>query len=304
MRVHAIVVTHNAQKWVDACVGSLLHSALPVHVIVVDNASSDSTVAYIREHYPSVELVSMNENVGFGAANNVGLRLALAGGCDAVYLMNQDAWVHPETLACLTKCLEDFPEYGVVSPIHENRGGTLERGFAEYCGESVGCKYFSDLHKGGGFVQPVYDIQFVNAAHWLIRRECLLDVGGFAPVFYHYGEDGNFLQRVWHEGWKVGICPDAHAVHDRAGRAPSLVRDVQQLYASYLLFACNPNCPTIRTLPGAWRRLVVNLLLMDGRTSEIFWEQVENGIRDIPKILATRKITRSRIQQGQEGRFL
>ena len=63
-------------------------------------------------------------------------------------------------------------------------------------------------------LKDVYETKYVNAAAWLIPRNVLTKVGGFDPLFFHYGEDDNYLNRVIYHGFKVGICPHSRIVHD------------------------------------------------------------------------------------------
>ena len=110
--IYTIIVTYNGLKWYDRCFGSLRTSDVPVHTVVIDNASSDGSVAYIREHFPEVTVIEEKENLGFAKANNVGMRYALDHGADYVFLLNQDAWiVQPDTLARMIGISERHPEY-------------------------------------------------------------------------------------------------------------------------------------------------------------------------------------------------
>ena len=69
------------------------------------------------------------------------------------------------------------------------------------------------------------------AAHWLISRDCLLKVGGFSPIFPHYGEDNNYAERTIFHGFKIGIVPGAIAIHDREYREISAEK---RMYMSYV----------------------------------------------------------------------
>jgi len=66
-----------------------------------------------------------------------------------------------------------------------------------------------------GILGDVYEFPFVNAAAWLVTAEALQKIGGFDPIFIHYGEDDNFCQRIRFHGLKVGVVPDAKVRHDR-----------------------------------------------------------------------------------------
>ena len=77
MKIYTIVVTYNGEKWVDKCFGSLQQSNIPVHIVAIDNASTDGTIKKIKNDYPEVEIIINKKNIGFGQANNIGLQRAL-----------------------------------------------------------------------------------------------------------------------------------------------------------------------------------------------------------------------------------
>ena len=215
-RILVITVTYNAMKWVDRCFGSLRDSRHPVDVFVVDNGSSDGTAEYIRNHFPEVMLHCTGENYGFGKANNIGLEYALANGYDYAYLLNQDAWLMPETLGLLIDAMESDRAIGIISPMQMT--ADMERPdyrFEKWCPRRA----LKDVQRRRS--GKVYDVEFVMAAHWLISRECLENVGGFSPAFTHYGEDDNYVHRAQAKGYKVSVHSGALAVHDRDDRPMS-----------------------------------------------------------------------------------
>ena len=118
-----IVVTCNGMKWIERCLRSVRASAVPSDVMVIDNASEDGTPDWVREHFPEAIVSCSRDNLGFGAANNIGLRYALAHSYRYVYLLNQDAWVFPETFGTLVRAFdEDGREasgksLGIISPM-------------------------------------------------------------------------------------------------------------------------------------------------------------------------------------------
>ena len=208
-RILVITVTYNGMKWIDRCIGSLRQSSVPADVFVVDNASSDNTVEYLREHYPEVIVHETGANIGFGKANNIGFQHAVEKGYDYVYLLNQDAWVMHDTFSRLLEAMEEHPEYGILSPVQMTASLDKEdRNFREKC-LSSGKRYEDGL---------IYDVGFVMAAHWMMSRKCVVTVGGFSPAFPHYGEDDNYIHRALYHGFKVGFLMGVHAVHDRESR--------------------------------------------------------------------------------------
>lgn len=210
--IFVIIVTYNGMRWYDRCFSSLRDSVIPVQTVVVDNSPTEDDTVYIREHFREVMIIRTNENLGFGRANNLGMRYALDNGCDYVFLLNQDAWIESDTIATLVKIADNHPEYGIISPIHLNAERTkinMSLGIGVYYRNE---KLLSDMYLGQ--MEDIYDTNFVNAAAWLLPRKTLEIVGGFDPIFKHYEEDDNYLNRVIYHRMRIGVCPAARIVHD------------------------------------------------------------------------------------------
>ena len=223
-----IIVTYNAMPWAEKCFTSLRKSSIPSDVIVVDNGSTDGSQDFIRTHFPEVELIENNENLGFGRANNIGLQKALDDKYEYAYLLNQDAWILPDTFEKLIAVSQAHPEYGVLSPMQLKADG---RHFEDKFGRNVISRRqeFSPFFIDDMFFQrvgDVYEVSFVMAAHWLIPAKCLRTVGGFSPTFPHYGEDDNYLNRTNYWKFKIGIVPAAQAIHDRGDNNWSHEKDI------------------------------------------------------------------------------
>ena len=218
-KLFVIVVTFKGKQWYDRCFTSLRESTIPVQTIVVDNASNDGTVEYIREQFPEIHLIESKENLGFGRANNLAMRYALDQGCDYVFLLNQDAWVDSDTFEKLINIHLNHPEYGILSPIHLNAEKTgIEKALLTFLDDKkiTDQSLFEDLYFNR--TKELYDTKYVNAAAWLLPRKTLEVVGGFDPIFNHYGEDDNYMNRVEYHKMKIGICPQCVAVHDTERR--------------------------------------------------------------------------------------
>jgi len=214
MKIYAIVITYNGRKWYDRCFGSLLDSETPVEIIVIDNASSDGTVEYIKEHFSKVHLIESKENLGFAKANNIGIRYAIDNDADYVFLLNQDAWIEKNTITELIHTFEENENVGIASPIHLNgsRNG-LDNRFSSYMGVS----FVSDAYMQR--TKHYYERPFINAAAWLINRQCIETVGGFdVSLFTHYGEDDNYCQRVLYHGFTIIVNTNSSICHDREDR--------------------------------------------------------------------------------------
>lgn len=206
-------------QWIKKCIESVINSTLGCDIIVVDNNSNDSTVAFIKENFPNIILLEQTKNLGFGAANNIGMSYALKHDADFVFLLNQDAYLQPYTLEKLIDVSKNNREFGVLSPIHLNgNANKLDKNFSNYI--KTNDALFYDALKGD-FSKPIYEIAFVNAAAWLLPIKTLETIGGFDPIFHHYAEDDNYCQRVLFHGFKIGVVPNSYVLHDREFRQAS-----------------------------------------------------------------------------------
>lgn len=213
-KVFVIIVTYNGLHWLQECLGSVLNSTLEVSVIIVDNASTDNTVPFIKESFKNVQVLEQTKNLGFGAANNIGISYAMKQGTDHIFLLNQDAYVTASTIETLVELAYENPEYGILSPIHTNgRGTALDQSFLYYITNGFGSTFISDFVLNN-LKQPIYTVPMVNAAAWLLPKATIDIVGGFDPMFFLYGEDDNYCQRVNYHKLKIGIASNAYIKHD------------------------------------------------------------------------------------------
>lgn len=240
MKLLVIVVTYNAINWTERCFGSLYKSTLRPDVFVIDNGSTDGTQAFVKKHYPDVIFHQSDHNLGFGKANNLGLQYALDYDYEYVYLLNQDAWVMPDTFERLVFISKQYPEYGILSPFQMNADMVhIDRNFfANVMVYESNPEISSDMYNQK--LQDLYPVSGVMAAHWFLPIGTIKKVGGFSPTFPHYAEDGNYIDRVHFWGLKVGVVPSLRVVHDRGRRKDSDEKKMYLDYTSSLYYLSNP----------------------------------------------------------------
>ena len=247
MKILVIVVTYNGLKWLDRCLGSVRASELPADLYVWDNDSTDGSADWVQGHFPEAKLVRSADNLGFADANNMGFRYALDKGYDYVYLLNQDAWIEPSTLGTLVAASEAHPDYAVLSPLQMTDGfKDLDKQFGRLLKR---WPVKPAMTEGREVVMPgstghLLPVTRVMAAHWLIPRKALETVGMFDPLFPIYGNDDNWCDRARYHGFKVGIVPEARAVHDRAYRQEPKEKVIfRNYYMGSLARLCDINRP-------------------------------------------------------------
>lgn len=263
-----IIATYNAREWLGICLAPFALDREGIDVLVVDNASHDGTADAIVEEYPFVRLLRRPTNIGFGAANSIGIEWAIAKGYKGVFLLNQDATITSATIRLLADRVEQDPTIGLASPVHRSaENGDRERGFSHYAGGTD-----SDNR---AFV----DLPFINAALWYLPRKTIESVGIFCPLFFHYGEDVDYYNRVISAGLRAGYYPDLSAVHYRQNGELSMDKQMHLTRAYHLTEYVHPSSSFLRRL---WRGPV--MLALNGlkghlgdhlRSAQALWAERE-----------------------------
>ena len=233
-RVLVVIVTYNGLRWLQRCLDSVVKDA---DLFVVDNHSSDGSADFVAEHYPQAQLIRSQENLLFSQPNNMGFRWAVDHGYDYVYLLNQDAWLEEGTLEKLVSRADACPQYAVLSPMqmtdgYRNNDREFDKVYA----------------KGRLGPDGLVCVPRVMAAHWLVPVAAVRKVGLFhETLFPLYGQDDDWCNRSRFHGFRLGIVPEARAVHDRAYREEPMERLVyRNYYTGSLVRLADPNHPLVR----------------------------------------------------------
>ena len=283
MRILVIVVTYNGEKWIEKCLSSIAPD-LGIDGIVIDNGSTDKTLEIIKREFPYVKIENSEKNIGFGQANNVGFRYAIKENYDFVYLLNQDAWIAPRDILKLVEINNQYPEFGILSGLQVYKGKKrLDKDFLY----SIPVDMINELvlHKDN---KELYETdKIIPAAHWLLRTEVVKKIGGFSPIFIHFGEDNNLFDRNLFWKFKAGIVPSVMAVHDRELREPNKIFYERMLNGGLRFTVSDPNPSQSVTY------IVLKYFIKYSR--KIPWETIKvffNVLVDMPNILKAKRISR------------
>ena len=224
--VIAVVLNWNGWRDTLRCLDSLDGAGYPkLSVLVVDNHSTDDSVALLRNARPDVEVLVAGRNGGYGAGMNIGIARAFELGADCVWALNNDTVVRPDVLQASVAVILSRPDVGVVGSTQVTSGmpwvnsrpyptAARHRGRRD---EMVVCMGEPPHPRG-------HDVDFVAGAALLLRSEMLRHVGQFDESYFHYAEEVDLCERANLAGWKSVLACGSHIWHARGGslalRAP------------------------------------------------------------------------------------
>ena len=223
MDLSIIIVSWNTRDLLLECLRSIYDTAgdLDLEIIVVDNASSDGSLAAVRERFSQSRVVANSGNVGFVRANNQALSL-----CHGRYvlLLNSDAQVLPGSLEQTVQFMEEHPAAGVAGVRLLNPDGSFQASFT--CFPTLWREFLILSGFGRWLIRPTFPsygpeieegaqrIQgYVEGAYLMARREAVDRVGGMDERIFMYAEDVDWCYRFHQAGWEVWYLPQAPVVH-------------------------------------------------------------------------------------------
>jgi N-acetylglucosaminyl-diphospho-decaprenol L-rhamnosyltransferase len=216
--VTVVVVTYNALPWLERCLDSVRGHDL----VVVDHGSTDGTLEHVRECFPDARLIEQ-ENRGFGAGNNAGMRAAAG---TYALLLNSDAWVVGDAIDRLADYADAHPDVAVAGPRLLNPDGSLQRsvrGFPTLW--RLATEYFFlrklaprsrlfNAFYGAGFGHDsTRAVESLYGAALLVRLAAADSVGLFDESFFMFSEETDWLYRFRRAGWRTVFVPEAEVVH-------------------------------------------------------------------------------------------
>jgi GT2 family glycosyltransferase len=232
MDVSVIVVNYNVCDYLDACLASIQsNTSCAYEIIVVDNASTDDSVAMVRERFPAAQLLVNHKNLGYSVANNQGAQVAKG---RYLLLLNPDTLVWPGAIDQLVAFMDTHLEIGICAP--QNRNGQDSKSF-DLKGEIkinyyhfysfIGMNELWSLvlnHLGLRTAPPLTSQSFVCIdgyilADWLcgcsvlVRTDLFHRLGGMDEVFFLYKEDLDLCRRIRQEGFGCAVLTKATIIH-------------------------------------------------------------------------------------------
>lgn len=208
MSLYVIILNWNGKADTLTCLEALAPQT--PNIVVVDNGSSDNSVAVIKKVFPDVKLIVTSKNLGYAGGNNVGIEYALGQGADLVLLLNNDTIPAPNFIASLqkaahpTKILGAYPLRFNEPELLDHLGGIWDEKTATFT--LVG----QNEPKGFKTDKP---LDYVCGCSILIPRQVFEAVGLLEPKFFLFWEEADLCWRARQAGFDIEVCYDAHLLH-------------------------------------------------------------------------------------------
>ncbi len=282
-KIFVVVLNFNGRDVIKNCLKSIFKSTYPnLEVVLVDNNSSDDSFEIARVNFSKAYFIRNEENLGFSAGNNIGIRFALERKADYVFLLNNDAELEADCLSRLVEAAEKLDEKtGILSPVIF-KGDSREVWFS---GGKIDWLRMKTRHDSEIKTQEVYKSGFISGCAMLIPRKVFGEVGLFDEDYFLYWEDADFSFRTGKAGFKNYIVSSAWVYHFE--KSEGRRNKIYWLVISGLIFF-KKNSPL-------WRRPYLALYLFLRKTKNLFdlkiskkenAEIVSKAYRDFKNVLS------------------
>lgn len=221
-KVSIVILNYNGQRFLEEFLPSVIANSAGHQIIVADNASTDNSLTFLREHYPDIRVIALPKNGGFAGGYNAALNQVVS---EYYVLLNSDIEVTPNWIEPMLDMLEQNPKIAGVQPkvlSYHNRdtfehagasGGFLDRNYFPFCrGRLV-----STFEKDKGQYDSPLEIFWATGAALMIRSSVYHEVGGLDERFFAHMEEIDLCWRAKHLGYSFMVQPASLVYHVGGG---------------------------------------------------------------------------------------
>ncbi|MBX7241658.1 MAG: glycosyltransferase family 2 protein [Bacteroidia bacterium] len=263
-KVAVILLNWNGKHWLERFLPFVTRSTYPaLEIWVVDNASTDESVAYVQSEFPQVKTLVLDKNYGFTQGNNLALPHI-----DTPYyiLLNSDVEVSPGWVEPMAEYMEQHPDTGVIQPkilAHHAKDTFEYAGAAGGWIDSLGypfCKgrVFEFIEKDEKQYDKTSEIFWASGACCMIRKSVTDKTGLFEPSFFAHMEEIDFCWRVKNYGFKIIYQPQSVVWHVGGGTLNKTNPRKTFLNIRNSLSVLVRNLPAYQILPKVFLRLCLD----------------------------------------------
>lgn len=209
-KIFIIVLNYNGKDVVKNCLTSVFKNDYPgFEVVVIDNNSTDGSFEFAKAGFSKAHFIKNEENLGYAAGNNVGIRFALERMADFVLLLNNDTEVEKDFLTRLADAAERDEKIGLVSPVIFN-GHTRQVWFS---GGKISWLTMKTAHSQAVLTEDYCETGFITGCAMLVRAAVFKEIGLLDEDFFLYWEDADFSVRARRAGFKNVVVSGSWAYH-------------------------------------------------------------------------------------------
>jgi GT2 family glycosyltransferase len=280
--VAIVILNYNGKSYLEKFLPSVIASTYSnKKIVVADNASTDDSVVFVQESYPSVEIILNNQNDGFAGGYNWALQKVNA---DYYVLLNSDAQVTPGWIDPIIELMEKDKSIAACQPklLSFQDSGMFE--YAGACGgwiDTLGYPFsrgrvFDVLERDEHQYDDVQQIFWASGAAMFVRSQVFHEMNGFDSSFFAHQEEIDLCWRMQLAGYKIYVCPQSVVYHVGAGTLPRGGLKVFLNFRNNLIMMC-------KNLPGRERRWKLPLrIFLDGLSA---WKGLLTGDVDFFKAI-------------------
>jgi len=224
-----IIINYRTKDLLDACLASIFaHAKGSYEIIVIDNASQDGSIEFIREKYSDRILIKENKkNLGFGAANNIGAKLAQG---KYLLFLNSDTVITDDILCPIYQFFCSDNKISIVSPkLVLPNGKNQPHAFGKF--PNFLTLFSGRFLKEKEYLSPI-EVDWVGGTAMFIKRDVFLEIGEFDENYFMYYEDIDICRRITNIGSKIYLYPDSKVIHHVAGSSSNLLNTKLAYYNS------------------------------------------------------------------------
>jgi GT2 family glycosyltransferase len=216
MELSVIIVNYNGEKYLKNCLDSLKDKlqGIVYEVIIIDNASTDGSITFIKQYYQSIVLIESKDNLGFGRGNNRAVDHAKG---EYLLLLNNDTIIQ-DKLQPVLQILKGNPGIGAVGIKMLNGNGKYlaAAGNFPYAGNLFRLKNMFHLgkeFKTGIFTKTSYEVDWLTGSFIMLPKKVYVKIGGFDEDYFMYVEDVDFNKKIAERGYKRVFLPNYSYLH-------------------------------------------------------------------------------------------
>lgn len=307
MSVALLILTWNAAAATLACLKTVARQTrAPDHILVVDNASQDTTVEQVHSQFPDIQVLRNAQNLGFASGMNVGITTLqkLAAPPDIVVLLNQDTQVTPEWLQAISAPFAEDAQIGAVGCKIRYPDGTLQHAGAFLEWPRATARHVGWHEHDTGQYDQRQEYETVTGAALALRMAALHEVGlfdpGFSPAYY---EDVDLCWRLRRHGYRIVYEPQAVVTHHESSSISDAVVRSRYYNRGRLRFVLKTY--TFEDMIGPFAASEQAFIRQHGYSQEaraLRWAYVETLVH-LPEILTTRQAFYPALQEHEKAQI-